>query len=567
MNKFVRNSVVVISIVAVMVGWSIWHDRIIGEQPFVSAKAVAESNEPQLPIANVADGRSATSLAVPEDGLPSPALEDLVLRFVTTADAVVEGVFVWTQGSEELTDWRYVGTSDASGCLHLSTDDHGLSIVAQHSKYIAATAQVAPGETGSKTIVMADGVRVSGRVVTTTGAAITGMPWVLLFPTSRPPTKADVALAVSGTSLPYSGVHLTRADERGYFEIVGIESDVEMSGVVGGGGNISPTVQKGLRARSGEFELIANPMFAVNIQLRDRTGVPLRSNKALWKVPGPQWTFPAGEFKAIGADCLQAVLAGLSVEQTLRQASGNMVIMLTSTSDAARIGPISFQGTPAGYSPCNQSVWAERVTDKIPVALVELEATTNQWGSLTVTFEGLPMRRDLRTSTRVQELGFLEFDGGSAESSWQYKLFTLPSEPLRLDNVPAGVYRVKLYTAQSYVRFSSTPDTIVVSETEVAARANFDMRQSCAVEVRIVDRDGKDCLGAATIELSRDRSSGYHSTFFVFSRAPYMFEGLLPEKYGFTLHQPFGADDEPRWIDIASSVDDSRQGSVEFIQP
>lgn len=490
--------------------------------------------------------------------------EVLRLRFIDSSSGVpVASVGLWLRPEGSWTPPIIESRSDHSGVIEVAQPRTRSVACTDHPEYLTSEFRIELGESGDQTISLSPALHICGRVVTKMREPVSTQPSVLAFPESHPPTKQELFQALHSKAVPTAGYYRTTADADGFFDLGSVAPDRRYTLMGGGNGWVTVDPMNNVDAGSTGIELISDPLFGIDLELREEGGGPVRTNAGLWEAPGPRWFWDSSLARGLGTDSLQAVLAGLDPIQTMRNPSTRMVLLFVALS-GSRVGPISFEGTLLGYAPCRSELWADPVTHSIPHQTLEMSARASGWGNLLVEFSGLRTLPVAHEDTRVQEIGFLLLQATESSRTFQFKLHDLTNRLLRIEGVPLGAYAVGLHTSGGYLNFAPregrTPITILDRDTTV----HFDLADACEVEIRIRCKDGKEYSGAVAVEVSRELQDGQtHSSFVNFTSSPFVIRGLLPASYGFTVYGPYYSG-QPKQVDLRTEMDEARRVYVVF---
>lgn len=379
---------------------------------------------------------------------------------------------------------------------------------------------------------------IRGVVVNADGNPVPTHPAVLAFPAGHPPRKRAVFEALNGWN---DSVLLTRADERGEFTLSDLEPGGSYELLVGGGGVALTTPVTA--PPDSRVVLRVTPVFGARIGI---LGWPA-SRSALWQPPGPEWTWDPAAVAASGVptDSLTAVLVGLEPSETLRAPSNPMPMLFLAESEAEAVGPIHLRGTPAGYAPLDERVSIPRLTEAIQEVWIEARPRAAGWGSLRVERRmPLTLTSGVERQGRIGKVWFV-----AAEATFEYAFLDWSSEPLHIGSVPFGTYSIALSTESGYVHYPAREAFVDLRPGVEEARVSFDLRSSCEVEFSVRRRGGVDLEGECAIEVSQELEGDVFSSCATFARPPYVVQGLVPGRYGFTLKSPF-YEPAPIWLDL-----------------
>lgn len=536
-------SSVIVAVLVLALGWMQYGSRTPHDVGGVradaprSSRAVKRDSVMPTSLADARTDGGATAPPHANDSKPGPRV-----RTVDGAGAPIAAAELWCRTDGDTSDWKSLGPSDERGFLELSFDERPQSILARANGYSSARIRLPAAFSGVEELHLERGSRWRGRIVYADGSAVPTHPRVLLYPTGQAPTKSEVAAALGSGATSRPRFQTRPASDLGEFEFDGLERGRSYSLLVAGGGVVLPVPRAEVVSGDLAGPIVVDRAYGCRVALRESGGRSLRTDERLWQSPGPQWFWDPEQATGVPTDSLAAVLAGIPVSETTRNASAALLFLFSKAGDAVDVGPIQFRGLLLGYAHREASIRVPRLEGELTTTFVELEPVATAWGRVRAHFEGAPARPELERDTRVQELGYLAFTSTDIDGFVQYKLTEVPRGDVVIDGFPCGLFSVGFFTHQGFLNFppTGTSGSVLVSEGE--QRIEFDLRSWRDLQVHALATDGSESEGEATVEVSRVLADGSsHSSFYTFVQSPYVIPGLIPDAYGVKLYKPFAS--------------------------
>lgn len=504
-----------------------------------------EEQEPRAEFAHSAT--PADRRAVVAAGSEATGVDSVLFRFEDVRGGAVAGVQLFLLSSP-----FSIGQSDERGSFRLFLTDPSapLSFRAEHPDTFPLDVRLAPPFPPERSCVLQPRARIRGVIVDVLGNPVPTRPRVLAYPEDQPPSTREVFAASQGKPV---SLFLSRANEKGEFTLTNLEPETSYELLVGGGGvaNASPhrTVS------DSDVVVRVSSVFGARVGIQAWSG----SRTALWESPGPTWSWHREFVGASGftAESLTAALLGLDPSETLRGPSNPMPMLFLAESSAGEVGPIHLRGTPAGYEALEVELFLPRFVDTIRDVWIETTPRAAGWGRLRID-RRMPdsFTAGVGRRFRVGEVQLVA-PGAVFESAF----LDWSSDPLDVGPVPYGTYSVALDMEVGYAHHPAHEARVEIGPG-TDARVTIDLSASCEVGFGVWLRGSNEAMGECSIEVSHELGGQMVTSFADFSRPPYVVQGLVPGRYGFTIHRPFH-DPAPLWLDLPLTDDAPQRIFVE----
>lgn len=410
-----------------------------------------------------------------------------------------------------------------------------VEVTAEHPDYVPFRRVLVPPVDDTTRITLVPWGRIAGLVVDSNGAPVGTKPLVLAHLVSQPPGKQQVldAIRAHRKGVPVKELVVTEANEHGEFSLERLVTGSSYSLLCGGGGValLQPMV---VSPDSEPLVVQVEALFGARLSVE---GVPPGA-AVLWEIPEPAWFWDPDGTRASGfeTDSLTAILVGLEVQETVRAPALPLPLLFFGPPELEAVGPIRFQGTPAGYSPIATNLTLPRITGTIPSATLDSAPVVPAWGKISVRFLGVQQNEDVE---RLGRLGRILLSSAETGSVLEKPFTTWSPGAAEVGGVPFGRYAASISTEAGYTNYPSVERWIDVDSSSDTETVSFDLIQECQVEVAAVRRSGELVEGELLIEVAQSAQDDWFSSFVGFRRSPYVVQGLVPGQYQFAIYKPF----------------------------
>ncbi|MCA8980939.1 MAG: hypothetical protein H6831_03760 [Planctomycetes bacterium] len=526
-------------------------------EPTASATVVA----PAARKLEVSDRREAAAASASGAPVSSGKEQRLAVLRVIDAEsgAAVAGASVWS--SEVPGVQSPLGETDDDGLLTISGRVEILTVA--QDGYATATESIGDAAPPELVVALMREAVITGQVVDVRGLPTSKRPLVLAYADGSAPPKSQVA---SWLTRKWPGLHISRVDRTGAFELSGLQRGEKYTLAVAGEGVVLPRRVDGVLAGETGVTIEVRQLFGAVVRVVSQGGGPLRTSEDLWALPGPQWTWPEREWRGLATDSLEGALSGLSSEQTSRLWSDRYVWLFwtDAPSEPPALGPIRFSGHLAGYHRFDGNVELPPVSGDLAEVRLELSPAASAWGRLNVTIlHGDSPQPRTRAPIRggVGDLVLKTTDTGR---TFTRPLASLDDDVIRIDGVPEGDYL--LYLTTKHGAFNSAKDDAPVSlhiDGEQQVDVTVDISGLCSVNFD-VKSDTEPYRGELGLEVHRMSSPA--STFVSFESPPFILQGLPPGQYRFTMYTPALSTSED-WVELSIPGRSGEAAVIRFAAP
>lgn len=566
-NRFLRSFAVAMFAFGFicLVGW------LMSERRRRSAEAVYNDGAEMEHVVVATAGRvpaGYVDASIPHDGAFARQVADgISISVVTQIGQPVPSVEVW-ESVGNLAGPVRIGTTDSLGVFSCPISGSHRQLRFSHPDYLTATLSLDSRSRDAQLLVLDRPATILGNVVSLrTGQAVSDV-WVLAFRDGHPPSKRDVYAALqSGKRPEHVGFSCVRADEFGNFELGQLQPGVPYTLAAGGGGCVAPTRISGVYAADPSVRVAVDDLFGITIRYRDaNTSARIEQAAYLWEHPGPMWTAPSSIFEGIPTDTLEAILAGLDLEQTTRQAGPEFVVIGTAPKGMEEPGPIEFTGKMVGYGAIHMPLRLRPFRKRPPVHEIELEPKLGPRSHVRVHLSGRMRNGASAIEGRVYDIGFVRFRSidGNSIPDMRWPVRALDSEPIVIREVPCGTYEVLLSMPSGHRRVDPAEGAqVLVSENGLDL--HFDLGSLCTAQIVVSSAQEGEFSGEVVVRVLTESGGRQSTKHIVFKGPPYYIDGLLPGRCGFKLERPF--DSGPtRFHDLNSEQDEQGLVSIVFVE-
>lgn len=487
-------------------------------------EAAPAASPPQRPVvASRLQGRVVNPAGAPVPG----ASVDHVARegdVLAHTECDEEGRF--TLESEPRAQARFVGRSQGFG-PGTAPDLRGL----------------AEGPSGPIVLTLTHEARIRGAVTLPSGSP-PSVPVLVLAWRDAEPTRPRATLEKPIRDASHPLFRCVKTDRDGRFEFDGLEAGAQYQLSAGGEGyaQCMPEGQFLVRpveaiAGGGPVKLLVAPLFALRVDLGDPDSGPLRSAPQLFSYPFPSINVPKEIFvtdKSLPGAWLNP---GVDFHDPPTGNAHRFYMICTAEKEVDRIGPVTLTGSAPGYEPFKVEVWATRVPGGLEPKRVTLQRKTEAWGRLRIRvltpvgLDGKPMWTSMVNAPlpfgriKLRPVANTPLPPPPFEAAVPHQ----ERPEIVLDGVPAGSYRVNLWTPLP----GDGPETLVSIPVGGEAQVTLDSTDWGVVEASIDRKVGgleREFTGQVLIELETNEARPISAST-VFESPPYCVLGVPPGRY------------------------------------
>ncbi|MDP6409377.1 MAG: carboxypeptidase-like regulatory domain-containing protein [Planctomycetota bacterium] len=382
-------------------------------------------------------------------------------------------------------------------------------------------------------------LRVHGTVLNHAGEPIGGVH-VLAYAEGQEPSRAAIEDALSSLSGGWLRHALTGGDGRFTLQLPA-SADTFVFRAAGAGHRVPRSRPE--RVHDGQvLTLLAERVFGVRVVLGTEEGSPGRAPKWCWAPPGPRWEGEVGTVMTGFSGTIEGRLLGLRWETMTSEWSGTIVIVVSSPSADAALGPLRVAGHPAGYRAFEVEVEIPALTGgELPSLRIPLEPVCTARASLEIVLrwpaDGLNGGPSPSQGRPVAVVRLLGLDG---QGSFELPLFTFFEESLVIEGVPSGRYDTDLrlpLSARSLAELEGGRTIDLPPDGRATLR--FDLTRTASVALELDCRERPGYRSDFLFEVHAAGREG-QAEMAVMGRAPYVLRGVLPGEYTLYAYRPFG---------------------------
>ncbi len=321
---------------------------------------------------------------------------------------------------------------------------------------------------------------------------------------------------------------IATTDDRGEFEIRGLDPKMRYRVIAGGRGFCTPqSFAFDLHAGTSNAPIVltAYPVYGLAIQVREEEGRLPQLGSDLggkwWGTPSP---LAQGARVVMSGDWTAALLG---VRHPKARSSFDRVNYFICAMDEGDSIDVHFEIHYPGYEPVSARLPAWRAIERLRGEEVRIVPSGAGFGALTVWLEpveDVPVALPEHASRSPSTLFLTEVDGEQREI--RIGLSELHRGYQKIQGVPFGVYAARFRAPHQLYRFppsTEAPEIVTVSEVEAALRVP--LIDLGSLEIELQDAAGARFCGA--VSGSHVRAVGRETDAFFFDSPPYLIP-LLP---------------------------------------
>lgn len=479
-----------------------------------------------------------SSSAAARAGQPvEDASDRLLLRVKTSTGAAVETAEVFQRAARGV---ERLGAVDEAGELEVqAVRGARVVLVATAPGWASASVLVPDPRPDALTISLSEGATIAGRIERFDGSTAGEGIHVVALP-------AHLSLSLNGLKperlLGDPEVRLTQSDASGAFELRDLDPKLRYSVIAGGNGLVQESPRHFVAPGSSDLELVVLRAHALFLRLVEPTGDPVEFPAEYVGPGGVKVTLADRSARFASGYAPSHWMCGIPPELEDPPDHARLFVFVSLT-NAPVVGPVELSASPPGYQRGNLSVLVPPLEHGVFEQAWIMTPTGTGFGSLNVSFLGLPVRAD--PANRFGSRGFVKL----AVDERRFLKYAVPASSglsHRIDHVPHGRYRVS---------FESVPDHAIVPEAggegrlveigEVPTAVEFDFSRQGALELLVTAPNGRPYLGELTVTLNigalkeePDRSIVWAGGRAAFFRPPYVLYGLQPGAFAVRAEDP-----------------------------
>jgi hypothetical protein len=328
--------------------------------------------------------------------------------------------------------------------------------------------------------------------------------------------------------------HCVEPQENGSFEIHGLSLDTNYWLAVGGNGFVGKGFPRLVRPDGKSLLIELERLYAIDTILVSKdNAAPLQVSSLLMPKVSVAVSpdIERAPRRLLTPDDPSGWLNSPMSDWDLFSTTTHFVRLIATTESTEKLGPFEMRFSVPGYSSVDASLYAfpakghEDVVQKLAMT-----QEGRSFGSVVVNFRGTHTSKDDLESHIVTEspLGRLLFEDTSGSAPFVIQLWNIPDKPLRVNNVPAGTYGVRIVSSM----FSSdaTSDRTVTIPSAEVTQLDLDIGKWGGVDVSVaVERKQKNQPWRGGVGFYVKKGNAART--YTFYRAPYKIRGLSPGDY------------------------------------
>jgi len=287
--------------------------------------------------------------------------------------------------------------------------------------------------------------------------------------------------------------------------------------------------------------------FGTALRLRERGGLPLRSNELLLEYPAVSATVrPSDRRRLLYPDDPEVLLAGLTLDEVRDDPDQRHVWswFVAGDDDDDLPEPVEIRLKVVGYRAESATLEFEPLSRGLAVRDLELTPQCELgFGTLDIEFPGSIAPIDPATN-RLSRTGILLFQSITEEggSSFVLPVFEASPIPTRFEGIPCGSYEVRFLSSDGFFEYPNpSGPPLLVDVGRLPAPLAVDFSAVGSVECRMLDATGAPYTGPLEVRVDRYDNLvpstlrySWQMDVHLFDSAPYRVDGIPRGRYRIT---------------------------------